>query len=216
MSKNIIILLIIVGTALQNGCTRGCIDCDETSKCSVCFGRYLNPTTHQCEAEKAPKEEHCKVYNQVSCSLCEDGYTNDSASKKCVPGSIEGCYIAFTYNKNDLCAACNGKIPDGTMKKCIDFPERETFKNCQIGLRLGGDIEDAECIKCVDGYVIDAQDAHNKKCVTQYEAQVGEGCVGFKEKGICAQCDFEKGYYMPVMGRCALDIRHFFKIFNFD
>lgn len=200
MNKNILILLIIVGVSLQ-GCIEGCESCDEYFRCSMCLGKYLDTEINQCVV-KAPEEENCKLYTKEGCFMCKDGLSMDYSSKKCVPGKIENCYLSYTENQVESCLACVGKVPADDLHECVDWPQTEAYNNCKIAFNLKG-IIDASCVICLDGYVIDT---HKKKCVPYSEAGVKQedGCIAISSFGVCDQCDYEKNYYMPRVGKCTL------------
>ena len=211
-STKLILTSILATTILTAPNYNGCATLKPSGLCRECFERRLLPDGAGC-GSALPKDDKCLLYefdntkNVSKCSACKPGYANKltfngtSITQKCVAATLTNCLLEtdvdFGQRTERACIACpNNQYSVLNQTTLIGACQNITkpLPNCKWGSIYVPKITPPQCIRCNDGYAVNAQ---NKRC----ETTVGTGCW-VQEEGKCIACNPFEGYSINANGTC--------------
>ena len=220
--KMISIKLILIASLAANLATtiqaaanyNGCAVIHQDGTCAECFQRKLLLNGAGC-GPILPKSDPCLLYQtgfennkQVTmCSTCKTGYAsriNINGAKilqECVKASLSNCLLendaAFPKFTQKTCIACPSgqySVRNRTTRTANCQKIERPVAHCKWGSIFSEALNRASCIRCDDGYAVNAK---TKQC----HKAVGVGCW-VQQRGKCIACNPFEGYSINAKGGC--------------
>ena len=180
----------LVSTTLAGPNYNGCSIIGEKGNCQECFERRLKLDGSGCGAA-LPKSNKCLFYaigsnngtSYSSCTTCKPGYANKidfnkgNLTQKCVNATLSNCLLEtdIVFQKVHLktCNACaitgEYSVENKTTKVAACQKINNPVPNCKWGSIYSETYRKASCIRCEDGFAVNA-------VTRQCDKTVGTGC----------------------------------------
>ena len=207
--KSSLLVLVALAATINANAFKGCVTAVD-GKCIQCLERHVFANGTGC-GEVRPANDKCLLYgyNQVEkkqvCSACKTGYADrvtvngTKITQTCVQGSLQGCLleadVVLSSQTTKTCLAC----PNNTYSVLNETTRTSTCKkiakpvpHCFWG--AASDAAGAKCIRCDDGYAVNAL---TNKC----QDTVGGGCW-IQLRGKCIACNPFEGFSIDANGLC--------------
>ena len=203
ITKNFLFEVLVVFTlssaSLSHECSNNCAECISSNSCYICYKRFAvdNGPNSACSATVQPASNHCILYDDSGCFLCEPGWAQDEQNQaSCARGTIAGCVQELIFTGRHICRACLNGYPSSDLSGCIPASQVKTpIPQCVVGSSYSVGVNG--CEKCQPGYTSDG-----KTCFKTPPSL--EGCLYANPgRNLCLTCDFENGYFERDPKKCA-------------
>ena len=207
-----IVVSALTTTTLTANSYNGCAEINFSGLCTGCFERKVLKTGKGC-GPLQPKNDTCLLYgyngikNTAGCSLCKTGFAlktvlnGTKVTQSCVTGTLKNCLLEVDVKvgRNDErgCLACPDNeysVPNTTARTSTCQKIDKPVPNCKWGSVYSPQLGRAQCIRCNDGFAVEAK---TRQCTATTE----KGCW-IKQLGKCVACDPFEGYSIDDKFKC--------------
>ena len=203
-------MLLLASKAILATQYPGCLSLDEAEDaCYVCYKRNILKDGKGCGPLNPPEdrcllnEYHFPTETQT-CNICKFEYaqqlTPDAQGDyipSCVEKTLKKCLIQVNLEEEETCVACDKgqyAVVDRATRRVSCQTISKPVRNCMWGGLAVPERGEARCVRCVQGFALDAMSG---KC----ETPVQVGCW-IQVMGFCRACNGFEGYFMDSFGKC--------------